>query len=105
MSKKKLQLLVVSQEKKLLDAQVDQVIVPSSSGELTILPDHIPLLRQLSTGELIYKQDNKKASIVISKRFINISQDQTLVVNRRPKRLFVRLKKLCLPLRISENCS
>ncbi len=80
MSDKKIQLLVVSQEKELLDTQVDQVIVPSSSGELTILPDHIPLLSQLATGELIYSKDGKQSSIVISRGFLNMSPENKLTV-------------------------
>ena len=54
-----LKLLIITQDKELLSTEVDQVTVPTTSGEITVLPNHAPLFTQLHTGELIYKQDGK----------------------------------------------
>ncbi|HEX7017828.1 MAG TPA: ATP synthase F1 subunit epsilon [Patescibacteria group bacterium] len=72
---KQLHLTIVSQEKKLLDEQVDSITLPASEGEITVLPDHIPLFTKLSTGELIYRQGKEEHSFVITKGFVDIGPD------------------------------
>lgn len=76
----KLQLTVVSQEKALLDTHVDSVTAVTSSGEITILPGHIPLFTQLETGELRYSADKKSASIIVSAGFLTVSVDNVITV-------------------------
>jgi F-type H+-transporting ATPase subunit epsilon len=77
---KKLRLVVVSQEKQLLDVNIDSASVPSTTGELTILPGHIPLFTPLQAGELRYTQDKEEHSMVVSKGFLDIGPDDTLTV-------------------------
>lgn len=49
-------LSVVTPEKKVLvDTEVDEVVVPAFSGELTLLPGHAPLMTTLGVGKLRYK--------------------------------------------------
>ncbi len=50
---KKIQLKVVTPERLILEEVVDQVIIPTTEGELTILPDHIPLVAQLASGDIV----------------------------------------------------
>lgn len=76
----KLKLSVVSQEKKLLDVVVHSVTAPTTSGEVTILPNHIPLFTELITGELIYRTGNDEDSFVISRGFLSKSPDNELTV-------------------------
>jgi len=76
----KLQLTVVSQEKALLDTHVDSVTAVTSSGEITILPGHIPLFTQLETGELRYSVDKHISSIVVSAGFLTVSVDNVITV-------------------------
>jgi F-type H+-transporting ATPase subunit epsilon len=77
---KKLHLLVVSQEKRLIDEQVSSITAPASEGEITILPDHIPLFTPLSPGELIYRIDKEELSLVVSKGFIDVGPDSTVTI-------------------------
>lgn len=80
MSDKKLQLLVVSQDKQLLDMQVDSVTAPASEGEMTILPEHIPLFSPLQAGELTYRTGQEEHTFVVSKGFIDVAPDSTITV-------------------------
>lgn len=74
----KLHLTIVSQEKKLLDEQIDEVTAPASEGEITILPEHIPLFTKLSPGELRYQQNGKTYSVVVSQGFLNVDSDSNV---------------------------
>jgi F-type H+-transporting ATPase subunit epsilon len=47
---KRITLEIITQERHLLSKTVDKVVVPSISGELTILPGHVPLFTRLSDG-------------------------------------------------------
>lgn len=50
-----LMLDIVTQEKRLLTVEVSSVTVQTVEGEVTILPNHVPLLTQLTEGLLRYK--------------------------------------------------
>lgn len=75
-----LHLSVVSQEKKLLDVTVSSVTAPTTSGEITVLPNHIPLFTELTTGELIYSVQEKQDSFVISRGFLSKSPQNELTI-------------------------
>lgn len=45
---------IITQEKRLLTETVKQVTVETSSGEITLLPSHVPLLTKLTEGLLRY---------------------------------------------------
>ena len=59
----KIQLEIVTPERRLLDEPVDMVTVPGLNGELGILPGHTPLISQLKTGVLTYVQDGKNSQL------------------------------------------
>src|SRR3989338_8057976 len=50
---KQLKLKIVTPERLILEEDVDQVTFPTTEGELTILPDHIPLIAGLSSGDVV----------------------------------------------------
>lgn len=73
MSLRQIQLSVVSQEHAILTTRVDYVIAPTTTGEITVLPDHIPLFSLLQPGELRYREDGLEHSLAISKGFLNVA--------------------------------
>jgi F-type H+-transporting ATPase subunit epsilon len=70
---KKLTLKVISQERKLLEEVVDKVSLPSTQGEITILPKHAALLSEVETGYLRFTQEGSEQSVVISKGFVDVN--------------------------------
>ncbi len=76
----KLQLTVVSQERQLLQEQVDSVTAPASDGEVTILPEHISLVTTLDPGELIYRSNGSESSIVVSNGFLTVGSNNQVIV-------------------------
>ncbi len=53
MATPKLQFKIVTPERVLLDETVDQVTLPTVMGEITVLPNHIPLVTQLAQGDIV----------------------------------------------------
>lgn len=76
----KLKLIIVTQDKELLSEEVDQITTPTSSGEVTILPNHAPLFTQLQTGELVYKVDGKPKSVVVSSGFMDVGPNNVVTI-------------------------
>lgn len=77
---RKLHLIVVSQERQLLDTEVTQLTAATAEGEVTILPGHIPLVTKLVTGELSFITTDRTDSIVISRGFMTVSPGNQVTI-------------------------
>ena len=60
-----LQLEVVTPQRTIINKTVDKIILPGIEGEMTILPDHVPLLTMMDSGILSYTIDEITNSIAI----------------------------------------
>ena len=76
----KIQLEVVTPERRVLTESVDMVTVPGFGGELGILPGHTPLISQLQTGVLTYTQDGKSFPLHVSGGFVEVRDDHVSVL-------------------------
>lgn len=93
----KIQLEVVTPERRVIAEPVDMVTVPGFGGELGILPGHTPLISQLQTGVLSYTQDGKTAQMHVSGGFVEIRDDHVSVlaeVAERPDEIDAARAKL-----------
>jgi F-type H+-transporting ATPase subunit epsilon len=76
----KIQLEVVTPERRVLAESVDMVTVPGLGGELGILPGHTPLISQLQTGVLTYVQDGKSSQLHVSGGFVEVRDEHVAVL-------------------------
>jgi F-type H+-transporting ATPase subunit epsilon len=76
----KIQLEVVTPERRVLSETVDFVNVPGSNGELGILPGHVPLISQLQTGVLSYSQGGVLHRLHVSGGFVEVNGDRVSVL-------------------------
>ena len=86
----KIQLEVVTPERRVLSEPVDMVTVPGLGGELGILPGHTPLISQLQTGVLTYVQSGKSFQLHVSGGFVEVRDDLVSVlaeVAERPEEI------------------
>ena len=93
----KIQLEVVTPERRVLAETVDMVTVPGLGGELGILPGHTPLISQLQTGVLTYVQDGKNFPLHVSGGFVEVRDDHVSVlaeVAERPDEIDAARAKL-----------
>lgn len=79
----KLSLTIVTRERKIIDAQVDEVILPASDGEIGVLPGHTPLLALLGIGPIRYRQGGTVQRLVISWGFAEVLPDRVIVIAER----------------------
>jgi F-type H+-transporting ATPase subunit epsilon len=75
-----LRLEIVTPEKKVVDAEVDSVTVPTASGEVGILPSHAPLISALKPGILTYSNRGDAQRLAIAGGFVEVSSDKVAVL-------------------------
>ncbi len=67
---KKLQLKIVTPEKLILEELVDSVTVPTTEGEITILPDHVPLIATIASGDIVAISDGEHIPMEVVGGFV-----------------------------------
>lgn len=77
----KFNLEIITPERKVLAALVEEVTVPGIDGELGVLPNHTPLISQLKTGILTYLQGSEKRSVHVSGGFVEVLPDLVSVLS------------------------
>lgn len=80
MSLKKLQLEVITQERKILSEAVDIVMAPTYDGQIGILPGHIGLLTRLQAGELYIISGPSMTVLAISGGLLDVHDNQVSVM-------------------------
>ena len=73
---KQLKLKIVTPERLVLEEMVDQVTLPSSEGEITILPDHIPLITSLTSGDVVAKSGVEEVPMAVVGGFVEVKKNE-----------------------------
>lgn len=63
---------IVTPEKVLYKDQIESVSFPTMDGEITVLPNHIPLIAAVKPGELRIKKDGKEEFFSVTKGVVEI---------------------------------
>lgn len=62
-------------------ARVRQVSIPTTGGEITVLPDHLPLVAPIEAGELrLVDADGAEAFLAVSGGFVTVHPGNRLAV-------------------------
>ena len=72
---KKLQLKIVTPEKLILEELVDQVSIPTTEGEITILPDHIPLIATIASGDIVAVSGGEQIPMAVVGGFVETKKE------------------------------
>ena len=77
---KRLHLSIVTPERIVYEDEVDSITVMTDMGEVTVLPDHIPLVANLRAGELTLRKDGEPHYLVASTGFLEVRPGNKIVV-------------------------
>jgi F-type H+-transporting ATPase subunit epsilon len=75
-----LKLEIVTPEKRVFDAEVDSVTVPTATGEAGILPNHAPLISALKPGILAYSDKGTVERLAVTGGFVEVSNNRVSVM-------------------------
>lgn len=73
---KQLKLKIVTPEKLILEEMVDSVTLPTTEGEITILPEHIPLISTLSSGDIVARSGGEEIPMAVVGGFIETKSNE-----------------------------
>ena len=72
---------VITPDKVVWDAMAEELILPSSTGQLGILTDHAPLLTALDIGVMRLKVDGNWTSIVLMEGFAEVEDNKITILS------------------------
>jgi len=71
---------VITPDKVVWDAAAEELILPSSTGQLGILTDHAPLLTALDIGVMRLKSETGWTSIVLMEGFAEVESNKVTIL-------------------------
>lgn len=76
----KLKLKIATTERVLFDEEVDELIVPTKVGELTILPNHAALISEVVPGEMKIRNGKDEKIALIFGGFLHVEPGSKVIV-------------------------
>ena len=77
---KNFNLEIISPEKIILSEKVNSVTIPSFEGEMTILPDHIPLITFLRPG-IVRIEGSKESEYFVEEGTVEFSNNTLIILS------------------------
>ncbi|OGE74115.1 MAG: ATP synthase F1 subunit epsilon [Candidatus Doudnabacteria bacterium RIFCSPLOWO2_02_FULL_42_9] len=71
---------IVTPERIMVETEADSLTLPTTMGEITVLPHHIPLVASLVAGEISYKHGGKSDFFAVSGGIIEVKKNNEVVV-------------------------
>ena len=71
---------IVTPEKIVYQNEILQVSIPTMSGEITVLPNHIPLVSVLKAGELKIKDKDGEHNMAVSGGFLEVRGNNEIII-------------------------
>lgn len=75
-----LKIKIVTPEKVVYENDVFQVSIPTMSGEITVLKNHIPLVSVMKSGELRIKDKSGEVHLAVSGGFVEVRGNNEIVL-------------------------
>src|SRR5437867_5428518 len=75
-----LKLEIVTPEAKVFSNDVDMVTLPGVEGEMGILPQHVPLMTQLTAGEIIVRRGGQDFFLAVGEGFVEVTGERVSIL-------------------------
>ncbi|OIP23466.1 ATP synthase F1 subunit epsilon [bacterium CG_4_10_14_0_2_um_filter_33_32] len=77
---KKINLKITTPERVLLEEEIDEIVVPTRSGQITVLPDHESLISEIVPGEMIIRNQKQEKIVLIFGGFIHVQTGSKVII-------------------------
>jgi F-type H+-transporting ATPase subunit epsilon len=75
-----LKLEIVTPDARAFSDQVEMVSIPGAEGEMGIYPQHVPLMAEIVSGELVARKDGKDILLAVGNGFVQITADRVAIL-------------------------
>jgi F-type H+-transporting ATPase subunit epsilon len=83
----KIHFKIVTPEKEVFEDDVDQVTLPVTDGQVTILPDHTSYIASLKPGEIIFKKGKEETVLATSGGFVEFDKNNLVFLADTAERI------------------
>lgn len=77
---RRIKLKIITPERVVVEEEVDSVTLPAAAGEITVLPNHIPLVSTLTTGVITLRKSGEEKYIASSGGFLEVKPGSEVTV-------------------------
>ncbi|MES2416150.1 MAG: ATP synthase F1 subunit epsilon [Patescibacteria group bacterium] len=75
---KQLKLKIVTPEKLVLEELVESVTLPTLEGEITILPEHVPIIAGLKSGDVVAFVNGEHVPMAVVGGFVEVKKEDDI---------------------------
>ena len=76
-----LKLRIITPERVVFDEEnIDSVTLPGVMGEMTILPQHAPVMTELRPGPVLFRRGGEEVDLALSGGFLEVRNDNVVVL-------------------------
>ena len=76
-----LKLRIITPERVVFDEEnIDSVTLPGVMGEMTILPQHAPIMTELRPGPVLFRRAGEEVDLALSGGFMEVRNDTVVVL-------------------------
>lgn len=75
-----LKLEIVTPEALTYSQEVEMVTLPGVEGEMGIYPNHVPLMTQITAGEVIARKDGRDQFLAVGDGFVEITAERVAIM-------------------------
>jgi len=73
---KHLKLKIITPERLVLEEDVNQVSLPTTVGEITVLPEHIPLISEITSGDIVSLVGGEYIPFAVAGGFVEVKKNE-----------------------------
>ncbi len=73
---KQLELKIITPERIIFDEAVESVSIPTTEGEITVLPDHIPLIGGVASGDIVATVAGEHVPFAVVGGFLEVKKTE-----------------------------
>jgi len=83
----KIKFKIATVERVVYEAEIDQVTLPTKLGEITVLPNHIPIVSSLTAGEILIKKEGIEIPLATSGGFVELAENRIVILADTAERI------------------
>ena len=76
----KIKLKIATPERVVLEDEIDQITLPTLNGEITVLPNHLPIVTSLKPGEILAKKEGNDLPLATSGGFVEFAENELTIL-------------------------
>ena len=80
------QLEIVTPEKKVVDTAAEEIQIPGKNGYLGVLPNHAPLITELTVSEITYHAKSKENTLAVAWGIAEVLPDKVTILAETAER-------------------